>query len=76
MTDLTWLDDALCMQIGGDTWFPSKGGSPAAAKRTCRTCPVRAQCLDWAVTTGEPNGVWGGMSPRERRAHTRQEQPA
>ena len=38
------------------------------AKRICRDCPVLAQCRDYALTVGEPFGVWGGMTEEERRA--------
>ncbi|WP_280390709.1 WhiB family transcriptional regulator [Nocardia brasiliensis] len=38
------------------------------AKRICRPCPVRAKCRDFALKTGEPFGVWGGMSEEERHA--------
>ena len=33
----------------------------------CRGCPVRVECLDYALDHGERYGVWGGMSERERR---------
>ena len=59
-----WRDRALCAQIGGDIWFPEKGGdSGVAAKRVCRACPVTAECLAYALEMGEEHGVWGGMSP-------------
>jgi len=37
-----------------------------AAKRVCAACPVRRQCLDWAVETRQYTGVWGGLSEKER----------
>lgn len=38
-----------------------------AAKAVCKTaCPVRDECLAWALATPERDGVWGGMSGRER----------
>ena len=47
----------------------------ARAKAICRgtefegdeECPVRYECLRYAVYRPEPNGVWGGVSERERR---------
>lgn len=62
-----WVDDALCAEIGGDSWFPDKGENPAAAKKACRRCPVRIECLDYAMSTGERHGIWGGLSETERR---------
>ncbi len=64
---LTWQDDALCAQADPEAWFPEKGGSTRLAKRVCRSCNVRAECLDYALEHGERFGIWGGMSERERR---------
>lgn len=62
-----WQDDALCAQVGDDFWFPEKGGSTREAKGVCGRCPVRAECLAYALEHDERFGVWGGMSERERR---------
>lgn len=67
-TQPEWMDDALCAQIGGDHWFPAKGDATWRAKSICRRCPVTAECLDYALERGEPHGIWGGISERERRA--------
>lgn len=40
----------------------------AVAKRICATCPVRRPCLDYALSTREAHGVWGGLNETERRA--------
>jgi WhiB family redox-sensing transcriptional regulator len=37
------------------------------AKALCAECPLREQCLKWAIDNGEVFGVWGGYTPRERR---------
>lgn len=36
------------------------------ARQLCQSCPIRLQCLEYAVTNGEDYGIWGGMTPRER----------
>ena len=41
------------------------------ARQLCRMCPIRLQCLDYALTNGEWDGVWGGMSPGERKVLVR-----
>lgn len=59
---------ALCAEIGGDEWFPDKGGSAKAAKAVCARCEVRAACLTWALA--QPDrlyGIWAGTSEKERR---------
>jgi WhiB family redox-sensing transcriptional regulator len=38
------------------------------AKLTCRSCPIRIECLAEALDGGHEFGVWGGMTERERRA--------
>ena len=37
------------------------------AKRICGGCSVRAECLDWALKTRQPAGIFGGLTIRERR---------
>lgn len=62
-----WMDDAACAEIGGDLWFPDKGGSTKDAKRICAGCDVREACLDYALRNDEGRGIWGGLSAQERR---------
>lgn len=64
---LDWQDDALCAQTYPDAFFPDKGGSTREAKQVCAACPVRAECLEYALTHDERFGIWGGASERERR---------
>jgi WhiB family redox-sensing transcriptional regulator len=40
----------------------------AAAKRICADCPVRRECLEYALRVREPFGIWGGLNESERRA--------
>jgi len=68
--DLNWRDAALCAQADPETFFPEKGGSTRPAKQVCARCPVKAECLEYALATDQGFGVWGGMSERERRRLT------
>jgi hypothetical protein len=46
------------------------------ARAVCDSCPVRQACLDCAVTNHIGFGVWGRMTPHERRKiYRRQRQP-
>ena len=65
--ELGWQDQALCAQTDPEAFFPEKGGSTREAKRVCRSCDVRAECLEYALEHDERFGIWGGMSERERR---------
>ena len=68
----TWLEYAACAGVDADLFFPvgngdSVGEQTADAKRVCAGCPVKSECLDWALETRQYTGVWGGLSERERR---------
>jgi WhiB family redox-sensing transcriptional regulator len=39
----------------------------SAAKAICRTCPVLAECREYALLVREPHGIWGGLNEYERR---------
>ena len=65
MTD--WMESAACVGLG-HLFFLEPGESSAPAKKICAACPVRDECLADALTHPEPwHGIFGGMSPRERR---------
>ncbi|MFI9169493.1 WhiB family transcriptional regulator [Streptomyces lincolnensis] len=68
-----WRDHAACRHEDPDLFFPIGTTGPALvqqeqAKAVCRRCPVRQECLEWALDTGQAIGVWGGTSENERRA--------
>lgn len=48
-------------------FYPDRGASTRDAKAICAVCPVREECLDYALMHGEKFGIWGGKSERERR---------
>lgn len=70
--DLSWQDSALCAQTDPEVFFPPQGGCIAVPKRICAGCDVRAECEEYAVSTGQENGIWGGMSPRVLRRRVRE----
>jgi len=70
--DLIWQDQALCAQVDPAIFFLEKGDSAVPAKRVCRKCDVRAECLEYALETDQAHGVWGGMTVRDRRRLQRQ----
>jgi WhiB family transcriptional regulator, redox-sensing transcriptional regulator len=63
----SWQDEANCLGVDPDLFFPERGASTREAKEVCRGCVVREDCLEFALTNGEKFGIWGGMSERERR---------
>ena len=67
-----WRERALCAQIGFELFFPETNRVPREAKRVCGMCEVSVECLDYAVTNCEKEGVWGGKSPHERSSIRRE----
>jgi WhiB family transcriptional regulator, redox-sensing transcriptional regulator len=67
-----WQDQANCLGVDPDLFFPERGASTREAKEVCRGCTVRADCLEFALQNGEKFGIWGGLSERERRRIRRQ----
>jgi len=70
---MDWVNNAKCREEDPELFFPIGSTGPAAiqveaAKSVCMACDVRADCLEWALTTGQDAGVWGGLSEDERRA--------
>ncbi len=62
-----WPSLAACRNGDPDALFV-QGAEQNVAKRICRGCPVRYECLADALDNRIEFGVWGGMTERERRA--------
>jgi WhiB family redox-sensing transcriptional regulator len=62
----TWFERAACIGQRG-AFFPERGESPAAALELCASCPVRPECLAFAIRNHERFGIWGGLTESERR---------
>lgn len=66
-SELDWQERATCAETDPEAFFPDKGCSTRDAKQICMSCPVRAQCLRYALDNDEAFGVFGGMTPHERK---------
>jgi WhiB family redox-sensing transcriptional regulator len=71
-----WRHGAACRDHDPEIWFPVGNTGPALqqvakAKAVCRGCPVVQDCLDWAIESGQTDGVCGGMTETERRSFSR-----
>lgn len=74
---LAWRQEAACRDLDPNLFFPVGVTGPAVeqiatAKDICEHCPVRGECLDFAITSNQEFGVWGGTSEDERRVLRRQ----
>ncbi|MGI8707839.1 MAG: WhiB family transcriptional regulator [Actinomycetota bacterium] len=74
--DTAWREHAACLEYPAVLFFglddseapAERRGREDRAKRVCSTCAVRRECLEYALTTKEPYGIWGGLTEVERRA--------
>lgn len=72
--DQSWRAQAACrfrppgepVRVTVRRFFVDRGGDIDPARELCARCPVRAECLDFAIRTGA-QGMWGGKTERERR---------
>lgn len=81
MNDSTWPDsqpwraDANCVGLAL-AMFPEQGNGSTEqvltefkrARRVCDNCTVQIECLRFALENDEQYGMWGGTTPRQRRA--------
>jgi WhiB family redox-sensing transcriptional regulator len=78
--DTSFMRHGNCVDMDTNLFFPYKGESQKQAIQTClgrppskglqaiNPCPVREQCLNYAMNLPATLvGVWGGTSQKERR---------
>ncbi len=65
----SWHQLARCRGVDPEVFYPVSDDDDAAeeAKSICALCPVREPCLEFALSTREKDGVWGGLTERARR---------
>ena len=64
ITSLQGEDGALdlpCHTADPEIFFSEDMATIARAKSACGGCPMKAACLDGALSRNEPCGVWGGQ---------------
>jgi len=69
-----FFDHALCSSPDVDRklFFPEeaekRGGKTdwSPARAVCEQCQVKTECAEWSISTGERDGMWGGLSPSQR----------
>lgn len=78
-----WQFDAACRGEDASLYFApnyfekraQKDAREAKAKAICARCPVRVDCLEYALKVRETHGIWGGLNEAERRQVLRQRAP-
>lgn len=71
---MSWRDRAACIGAPQELFFGDHGCSYTEGRALCARCPVSNECLDYAVETWQPAGLWGGTLPRQR-ARIRTDKP-
>lgn len=68
---LRWRQRAACRGADSDIFYPHEDAVVAIASiiaEYCDRCEVRTECLEYAIERDERYGIWGGMTPKQRRA--------
>ena len=73
--DMPWRKRGACVRVSTNSAFLTdlffsaghENEKRKIAREVCDTCPVKQECLDYALTHHERFGVWGGLTERERR---------
>jgi WhiB family redox-sensing transcriptional regulator len=76
-----WRHRAACHDVDPELFFPVGVRMDAVrqtkvAQAVCMACPVRRECLTWAMDSGQEYGVWGSLSENQRRALKRRDSRA
>ena len=66
--------DAACQGADTTVFFPVSDTFAGEAKAICATCPVAEACLEYAISTRQGDGVWGGLTAVERHRLLRRRQ--
>lgn len=69
--DHSWREHAACAKMPKELFFCETRGKKGdvileESVAVCRRCPVKEQCLEFAVKNNEPYGQWAGTFPKER----------
>ena len=64
-----WIRDGLCSSHAHPHWWKGiSSETTIEAIKVCRRCPVKEECLAFALETQQNGSIWGGLTPKERRA--------
>jgi WhiB family redox-sensing transcriptional regulator len=66
-----WMAQAACLTVNPEIFYPvprdeANSREMFEAIAVCVSCPVRAECLDFAYKNNERFGIWGGLTPNAR----------
>jgi WhiB family redox-sensing transcriptional regulator len=62
-----WHLKAACRGQGPHEFVRGPKSDYGATRELCDTCPVRRECLEYALKDDSLTGLWGGTTDMERR---------
>jgi WhiB family redox-sensing transcriptional regulator len=69
--DMEWRKHAACSGLDTQWWFAEHNPKANAyARKVCGACPVREDCLEFALNNNIRFGLWGGV-PESKRSRIR-----
>jgi WhiB family transcriptional regulator, redox-sensing transcriptional regulator len=68
---MSWEEQARCRQYDPEIFFAPRARAERKAKTICAKCPVKVDCLVFALQAKVEFGIWGGTNGKERRAMIR-----
>ena len=71
-----WMDRARCRGLGTSAFFGDGPDDIERARVCCEGCPVRTECLEFALADRSLVGIWAGTDEAERRAIRRRRRAA
>lgn len=66
-----WMRRAACATADPDIFFPQRQGNSTSyskARQICSRCSVTRECLESALAEHVSQGMYGGLTPKERKA--------
>ena len=62
-----WVVFSSCRDADPDLFFPTTREETQQALAICASCPVRPECLEYALEARERFGIWGGVTEKRRK---------
>lgn len=63
-----WQFDANCNDSDHNLFFSESKAKIVLAQKICEPCPVKGECLKFALDEKIEHGIFGGLTPQQRKA--------
>lgn len=61
------FNDIACKDVDTNLFFSELKSKIEKAKTICNSCPVKSECLEFALNDSIEFGIFGGATPQERK---------